>query len=252
MANGFWGGKLPMINLLVSKAVFGAMRWRWFSLKLKNRIRTIIKPHHEVKFNAKAATDELNRFIENGYSKFNVGGGTKNLAGFVNVDFIPHLNVNREVVANILDLSFMPTGCASQIHSNHVIEHLSEDELLDQLNEYKRVLKNQGLLTIRCPNALGVSFAFWFDPILEQDKEEFIKCGFPQDEDFENPDDRWGHKDIYAFSHWIYGDVGNIANQHLNIITPTKIKNYMRTAGFEIVKMSDPEALNIVVVAIKL
>ena len=252
MANGFWGGRLPVLNIVVSKAVFVVMGWRSLWLRAKNHIRKIIKPQHEIKFNTEIARAGLKCLIEDGYTKLNVGGGPKNLVGFINIDFISHPNVTREVVANILDLSFVPTGCASQIHTNHVIEHLSENQLLEQLKEYQRILKNNGVLTIRCPNALGVAYGFWFEPILENDKQGFINCGFPEDEHFENPDDRWGHKDIYAFFHWIYGDVGNIANQHMNIITPTKIKSYMKTAGFEIVKMNDPEALNIVIVATKI
>lgn len=201
--------------------------------------------------NSEGSARDLDAFLNNGFEKLNIGGGRKNLNGFVNVDFVSHQGVQREVVANILDLGFVPTCAISHVHSNHVIEHLAEDDLNIQLNEYWRILKSNGLLTIRCPNALGVAYGFWFDPILEDERKVFLEHGFPEEEDFSNPADTWAHKDIFGFVHWIYGDAGNIENQHLNIITPTKLKKLLECAGFEIVKMSNPEALNLVVIAKK-
>jgi predicted SAM-dependent methyltransferase len=102
------------------------------------------------------------------------------------------------------------------IHPNHVIEQLSEDTLPDHLADCYRILMAGGLLTIRCPNALRVSYGFFF-----------------------------------GFLHWIYGDVGNPENQHLSILTPTKLKHLIIEAGFEIVQISDPEWSNIIIVAKK-
>ncbi len=122
---------------------------------------------------------------------------------------------------------------------------------MSQLREYHRILKDTGLLTIRCPNTLGSAYGFWFEPIPEKDREEFVALGFPTDETFGNPADGWMHKDLFGLLHWFYGDVGNIENQHLNIITPTKIKSYVESSHFRIIKMADPEALNIALIAIK-
>lgn len=249
MAHGYWGGKAPILNLISSKLVFLALRWRLLSLRARNCIRAATHPDRARQPTSAEAAAKFQEFVRAGYSKLNIGGGNKNLAGFVNIDFIPHPGVERELVADILDLGFIPSDCASQIHSNHVIEHLSEPQLLNQFEQYRRILKRDGLLTIRCPNALGVAYGFWFDPVLEQDRDEFVRCGFPADEDFSNPADRWDHRNIYAFAHWIYGDVGNPANQHLNVLTPTKLRNYLDCCGVEIVRMSAPEALNLVVIA---
>ena len=49
--------------------------------------------------------------------------------------------------------------------------------------------------------------------------------------------------------HWFFGDAGNIENQHLTLVTPTKVRKALEKAGFEILRTADPEALNIVVVA---
>lgn len=251
MAYGYWGGKVPIINLLVSKLVFLTLHWRLISLRIKNRLRPARNAIDNKKPNQADVASGFQEYLRVGFNKLNIGGGGKNLTGFINIDFIPHPEVEREIVADILRLDFIPSGCIQHIHSNHVIEHLSENDLLEQLKEYGRILSSDGTLTIRCPNALGVAYGFWFDPMLEQHKDEFVRSGFPEDEDFGNPADKWCHKDIYAFAHWIYGDNGNIANQHLNIITPTKLRNYLKDCGFEIIRMSEPEALNIVVIAAK-
>ena len=58
-------------------------------------------------------------------------------------------------------------------------------------------------------------------------------------------------RDFFAFLHWIYGDVGNPENQHLSILTPTKLKHLIIKAGFEIIQISDPEWSNIIVIAKK-
>ena len=59
------------------------------------------------------------------------------------------------------------------------------------------------------------------------------------------------HKDLFGLGHWFYGDTGNIENQHLNIITPSKIKHMIEHAGFTVIKMAGPEAINIVIIARK-
>jgi hypothetical protein len=110
-------------------------------------------------------------------------------------------------------------------------------------------LKPGGLLSIRCPNALGVAFGFWFEVVLEGERQKFLELGFPEDEEFGNPNDAWFHKDFYGFLHWIYADAGNVENQHLSIITPTKLTSWIRRAGFELLAISAPEAANIVAVA---
>jgi SAM-dependent methyltransferase len=194
---------------------------------------------------------ELMKWLDQGYGKLNIGGGPKNLQGFINIDFVNYPNVQRQLVANIQDLAFIPDGCISQVHSNHVIEHLSNIDLKNQIREWDRILKKEGLLTIRCPNALGAAYGFWFEPIIETQKAEFIRLGFPADEDFGNLADRWIHKDLFGLVHWFYGDAGNIGNQHLSRLTPSIMLELLFAQGFSVLKMTEPEAINIVVVARK-
>lgn len=248
MGLGYWGGRLPLLNATTSAWLRFAVHWRRGYLKSKNRIRNALARHRPVAVNPADSRAQLQRWLAQGFDKLNIGGGTKNLEGFVNVDFVPH-GAQREIVANILDLAFVPDQCLSQVHSNHVIEHLTDDQLVEQLKQYRRVLRSGGRVSLRCPNALSAAYAFWFEPILEDRRDAFVSLGFPRDEDFRNPADRWLHRDLYGFLHWIYGDVGNPRNEHLNMITPTMIRRHLEAAGFEILIMTEPEALNIVAVA---
>ena len=227
------------------------MLYRLTSRRLKNSLRRKCSPQRFQLENTATTAQSLQKWLNLGYDKLNIGGGTKNLNGFINIDFVYSPNTQRQVVANILDLSFIPDSCIHHIHSNHVIEHLTCSDLKAQINQWYRILKADGLVTIRCPNALGAAYGFWFEPVIENQKEEFIKLGYPVDEDFGNPEDRWLHKDFFGLIHWLYGDAGNIANQHLCQITPTRLCELLSEANFQILKVTDPETLNIVVVARK-
>jgi hypothetical protein len=251
MTDGRWGGRFAVGNRLSTKGVLAAVRWRIGVLRLRNARRRWLSPDRVCMANSASAAEALKLWLDQGYDKVNMGGGAKVLQGFVNIDFVSFPGVERQVVANIVDLSFVPNMSVRHIHTNHVVEHLTKEQLQEQLSEYYRILMDGGLCTIRCPNALGAAYGFWFDPVLEQDRDEFIACGFPADETFGDPADKWMHKDLFGLLHWFYGDVGNIRNQHLNIITPTGIKTAVEEAGFSIAKMSSPEAINIVIVARK-
>lgn len=250
MSQGYFAGA-SLVNRLSWLFLSGALRWRLFSLRLKNRLKYAFKPQPCLLLNNEQTVKSFARFLSEGYRKLNVGGGDKNLDGFVNIDFVPHAGVKREVLANVLDLSFIPDGCLEQVHSNHVIEHLTAEEFRKQLAQYKRILAPRGILTMRCPNALGVCYGFWFGAVAENGREDFIRLGFPADEEFHNPQDGWYHRNLYGFTHWIYGDAGNITNQHLDQMTPSKVKAELAASGFEVLRISDPEASNIVVAARK-
>ncbi len=251
MSYGRWGSRVPLGNLFFTWVIRLGVRWRISSQRLANRLRAILGRRPLVVVNSSSLTVELRHWLDAGFNRLNIGGGPKNLTGFINLDFVAHPKVAREVRANILDLSFVPTACATQIHSNHVIEHLSQQQIRAQLNDYFRILRPGGLLTLRCPNSLGVVYALFFDPVCESDREEFLAIGYPVDEDFGNPADTWLHKDFYGVLHWLYGDAGNIENEHLSQLTPTRLAQLVSAIGFDILRVSEPEAINLVLVARK-
>lgn len=244
-------GKFPIGNIIISNIIFASVRFRIASLRFKNKIKRFVKSANWQITNDAASAEVFLQFKHQGYDKLNIGGGRKNLEGFVNIDFVSHPNVEREIKANILDLSFIPDESVIHIHSSHVVEHLTHEQLCKQLLECYRILKESGLLTIRCPNALGVCYGFWFKVVPETGQDEFIALGYPADEEFYDLLNNWYHRDFHGFLHWLYGDVGNVENEHLNILTPSKLKSAVESAGFTVLKMTEPEATNIILVARK-
>lgn len=243
-------GRYPFVNILVSKAVFWSLRRRKRKLLKKAARRSEAHIHTEQR-NDEGQAEEVQKLLGEGYEKLNLGGGNKALNGFFNIDFIAHDLEVPEIVANILDLSFIPDQSLEQIHSNHVVEHLSKEQFEKQLEEYQRILKGDGFLSIRCPNVLGASYGFFFGHVPEDDREGFLEEGFPPDEDFQDPQDDWYVGDLYGLFHWFYAFPGFSENQHLNRFTPTLMRETLERKGFRVRKMSKPEAAQLVVIAEK-
>lgn len=249
--NRVYYGHYPFINIIVSNLVFLTFRYRRY--RLQNHFSKLAgkKKQTVVLINDSSVKDKLQLFLDKGFNRLNIGGGNKNFKEFVNIDFVSHSTIEREVVANILDLSFIPDNCIQQVHSNHLVEHITQQQFEVFLKDCIRILKSGGVFSMRCPNALGVSYGFFFDVVPETEHQDFLKLGYPAEEDFCNPLDGWYHKDLYGFYHWIYAQTGNIENVHLNILTPTKLKKTVEAAGFKILKMTDPETSNLVLIAKK-
>jgi SAM-dependent methyltransferase len=239
-------GRPRLLNALLSRGLFLVLRARLTGQRTWNRVRA---RDRAPALPGGSAQVRLETFLAAGYSKLNLGGGAKSLEGFVNLDFVGHPEVLREVVADLQDLAFLPSDRMTHVHSNHVFEHLDEPVLARLLTEVHRVLVPGGLLTVRCPNALGVCFGFFFGEVLEADREGFLAAGFPADEDFADPRDRWYRGDLFALLHWLYGCAGRADNQHLQRLTPTSLRRLVEASGLEILKVSDPEASNLVLVA---
>jgi SAM-dependent methyltransferase len=247
----YFGGTFPVVNIGLSKLFRVGLKWRLMNLHFKNYVKKNIRHRPLSDLNKENLPQLFQQFKNRGFDKINIGGGLKNLKGFINVDFVSHPTVENEIVANILDLSFIPTSSLSHIHSNHVMEHLTPDQFSRQICEYQRILKPNGLLSIRCPNALGVCFGFWFGPVPERNHEEFLSLGFPNDDEFYNANDGWYYRDFYGLIHWLYADKGNIENEHMQILTPTVLRRAVEAGGFTILKMTDPETSNLVLLAQK-
>lgn len=239
---------MALLNLAVSKMIFASLNTRLAYLKFKNRFLKNTKVGVTLS-NDDKTTSSFVDFLNKGYDKINIGGGSYNLEGFVNLDFVSFPGVFRQVVANITDLSFIPDHSVSHIYSNQVLEHLNHEQLVYQFTEYKRILKDSGIISFRTPNALGVSYGFWFGAVPEADYDEFLDLGYPKDAFFCDARDAWYHRDFFAFIHWIYADVGNIKNQHLSIFTPTYMAKLLADSGYEILKMTKPETSQIIVIA---
>jgi len=80
--------------------------------------------------------------------KLNLGSGSSYLKGYVNID---KYNPVADRVMDVCKLDY-PDNSVDEIFTSHMVEHLTYYEFIDALKEWRRVLKENGTLIIRCPN----------------------------------------------------------------------------------------------------
>lgn len=83
--------------------------------------------------------------------RLNLGCDRTQIAGYVGVDFNP--DVDPDVLADVEHLPFEDDS-ADEIYASHVLEHLPYDS--KALQEWLRVLKPGGMLTVVVPDINGV------------------------------------------------------------------------------------------------
>ena len=76
-------------------------------------------------------------------------------------------NVNPDIVGTLTDMSLVKTGSMDAIYSSHNIEHIYPHEVRIALKEFYRVLKDDGIVVITCPDLQSVCEAVVEDKLLE-------------------------------------------------------------------------------------
>ena len=108
-----------------------------------------------------------------------VGCGKKrksDLMGFNNDDwkeirFDIDEKVNPDIVGTLTDMNSVETASVDAIYSSHNIEHLYPHEVPLALNEFNRVLKDDGIVVLECPDLQQVCEAVANDKLLEPSYE---------------------------------------------------------------------------------
>ena len=75
--------------------------------------------------------------------------------------------VNPDIVGTLLDMSAVETGSVDAIYSSHNIEHVFPHEVLIVLKEFHRVLKDDGMVVLVCPDLQSVCEAVVDDKLLQ-------------------------------------------------------------------------------------
>ena len=104
-----------------------------------------------------------------------VGCGPQNksqIKGFNNdnwkeIRFDIDKNVNPDLEGTITDMSLVETGSVDAIYSSHNIDHIYPHEVLIALKEFYRVLNDDGIVVITCPDLQSVCEAVVNDKLLE-------------------------------------------------------------------------------------
>ena len=76
-------------------------------------------------------------------------------------------NVNPDIEGTLTDMSLVKTGSVDAVYSAHNIEHIYPHEVPFALKEFFRVLKDDGIVVITCPDLQGVCEAVVKDRLLE-------------------------------------------------------------------------------------
>ena len=75
--------------------------------------------------------------------------------------------VNPDIVGTLIDMSKVETGSVDAIFSSHNIEHVFPHEVPIVLKEFFRVLKDDGMVVLACPDLQSVCEAVVNDKLLE-------------------------------------------------------------------------------------
>lgn len=156
--------------------------------------------------------------------RLNLGCGFEKRAGYLNID----LNSfhDPDLVADIRDLSMLPSGYYEEVRAIDVLEHVGRTEVKVTLAEWNRLLVEGGILTIRVPDLVGL-LSLFFDRHYRtvEKQEELIQCCF--------------------------GTQAYQGDFHLSGFTHALLRNYLESAGFSIVSMRSKDVWLIDAVAKK-
>jgi SAM-dependent methyltransferase len=104
-----------------------------------------------------------------------VGCGSQNkskIKGFNNdnwkeIRFDIDKNVKPDIVGTLTDMKLVETGSVDAVYSSHNIGHIFPHEVPIALREFYRVLKEDGIAVITCPDLQSVCEAVVIDKLLE-------------------------------------------------------------------------------------
>ena len=74
---------------------------------------------------------------------------------------------NPDIVGTIVDLSLVETGSVDAVYSAYNLDHIYPHEVPKTLKEFFRVLKNDGIAIIKCPDIQSVCEAIGKDKLLD-------------------------------------------------------------------------------------
>ncbi len=125
-----------------------------------------------------ASSIEENRVVSGSKRVLHVGCGSATLAklppGFkdggwseVRLDINPA--VKPDIIGTITNMADVPSGSMDAVYSSHNIEHVYAHEVIQALQEFRRVLKEDGFAVITCPDLQEVAARMadgrLFDPL---------------------------------------------------------------------------------------
>jgi predicted SAM-dependent methyltransferase len=107
--------------------------------------------------------------------RINLGCGFDVRPGYLNVDL--HAFHHPDLVADVRDLSMLPSGVYEEILAQDVLEHLPRTDAPRALAEWARLLRPGGVLVLRVPDLIGLLGLFVERGTLGE-QEQIVQCLF--------------------------------------------------------------------------
>ena len=82
--------------------------------------------------------------------KLHLGSGSRYLKGYLHVDIANYEHI--DIQSSVDKLNTIDDDTVDEIYASHVLEYYDRNEVESVLNEWKRVLKKDGVLRIAVPN----------------------------------------------------------------------------------------------------
>ena len=82
--------------------------------------------------------------------KLHLGSGSRYLEGYLHVDIADYEHI--DIKSSVDKLNTIDDDSVNEIYASHVLEYFDRNEVESVLNEWKRVLKKDGVLRIAVPN----------------------------------------------------------------------------------------------------
>ena len=152
--------------------------------------------------------------LSNPPKKLNLGCGFDKKKGYLNVDFQEFHK--PDLVADIKDLSMLPTEYFEEIIAQDVLEHFPRNETIKVLKKWSTLLKKDGILKLRVPNLIGLLSLFL-------------------EERFQNIE---GQNQLVNN---LYGTQAYFGDWHYTGFTKIILDNFLENAGFGNVKYQDKD-----------
>ena len=145
--------------------------------------------------------------------------------------------VNPDIIGSLTDMHSVTSSSVDAVYSSHNIEHIFPHEIPIALNEFYRVLKDDGIVVITCPDIQSVGEALAQDKLLEPLYNSPMGDVTPFDI-------LYGHRSTTSD--------GNIFMAHKSGFTYSTLDSVFSEAGFEArVGGRRPDACSLFMVAFK-
>jgi hypothetical protein len=105
--------------------------------------------------------------------RLNLGCGWDKRPGYLNIDFGDWHE--PDLLADVRDLSMLPSGHYEEIVAQDVLEHLKRDDAPAALARWASLLKDGGKLILRVPNLIGLAWTFTWKQTIEN-QQELVQC----------------------------------------------------------------------------